>query len=262
MNATDQKSLFDLHGRVAVVTGGSGLYGFPICKALARARGTVVIASRNLDKNRASAEVLRGEGLSVREAELDLASTKSIEAFFQLVLKRFGRIDILINNAVVRPVRDFWESTPDQWEASLRVNVTGVHWLTRLVADSMRGRQSGCIVNVSSIYGIVGPVFELYEGTSVTSPPDYAIHRGGILSYTRYLATLLAPHVRVNCLTLGGLGTDDEDPVFNKRYSLRCPAGRKASTEDVMGPVLFLASDASQYMTGQNLVVDGGWTAW
>lgn len=105
-------------------------------------------------------------------------------------------------------------------------------------------------------------MFGLYEGTAVTSPPDYAIHRGGILSYTRYLATLLAPHIRANSLTLGGLATEEDDPIFAGRYSVRCPAGRKASTEDVKGPVLFLASDASRYMTGQNLVVDGGWTAW
>jgi NAD(P)-dependent dehydrogenase (short-subunit alcohol dehydrogenase family) len=215
-----------------------------------------------LTQNRRSAETLGTRGLDVHAEALDMGQEESIRQFCSNMRNRFGGVDVLVNNAVLRTMKDFWSSTASQWEDSVRVNVTGIHLCTQLIADQMLQREAGNIINISSIYGIVGPTFPIYEGTKMMCAPDYAFHRGGIISYTRYLATLLAPRVRVNCLSLGGLRSNDEDERFVEQYSKRCPLGRKAEADDVKGPIIFLASDASRYMTGHNLVVDGGWTAW
>lgn len=143
VKTADVHSLFSLQGKVAIVTGGSGLYGFPICESLAEAGAVVIIAFLDFAKNRACAERLQADDRSVLAGELDLGSTKSIETFHRSVLNRHGRVDVLINNAVARPVRDFWKSTAGQWEESLRVNITGVHWMTRVVAESMASRGAG-----------------------------------------------------------------------------------------------------------------------
>jgi len=255
-------SQFTLDSRVIVVTGGAGLFGLPISEALADAGACVIIASRDLARNRERADKLRKKSLNVHAELLDLAQEKSIRAFHETVKTKFSKIDVLVNNAVLRPIHDFWSSTPSQWEDSMRINVTGPHFLTRLVVDDMLHEKAGNIINISSIYGVVGPTFPIYNGTQIMCPPDYAVHRAGMISYTRYLATLLAPYVRVNCLTLGGLRDDGEAEQFVSQYSSHCPLGRKAEPEDVKGPVVFLASAASRYMTGHNLVVDGGWTSW
>jgi len=262
MTTPESHNLFSLRGRTIVVTGGSGLFGFPICEALANAGATVIIASRNVDQNRGSVERLRKLGGDAHAEVLDLSREESIHEFHTAVTTKFGCIHVLVNNAVLRTTKDFWTSTPSQWDESLRANITGMHVLTRAFAGEMSKQKSGNIINISSIYGVVGPRFEIYEGTPVMCAPDYSFHRGGIIAYTRYLATLLAPNIRVNCLTLGGLKNDTEDPQFVQRYGRQCPMGRKAECEDVKGPIVFLASDASRYMTGHNLVVDGGWTAW
>jgi NAD(P)-dependent dehydrogenase (short-subunit alcohol dehydrogenase family) len=255
-----QTDSFRLDDQVLVVTGGAGLYGFPISEALAEAGGTVIIASRNIDKNEEAAGNLSGRGLNACALPLDMGREESVSELHRMVVERFGQIDVLINNAVSRPVRDFWRSSPKEWGESMRINATGIHLCSRIFAEGMLKRGSGNIVNVSSIYGIVAPTFRIYEETGITCPPDYAFHKAGIIHYTRYLAALLAPAIRVNCLSLGGLGTEDENQEFLRRYGEHCPLGRKANEEDVKGPILFLASRASQYMTGHNLVVDGGWT--
>jgi NAD(P)-dependent dehydrogenase (short-subunit alcohol dehydrogenase family) len=255
-------SRFALDSLVVAVTGGSGLFGLPISEAIAEAGGRVIIASRNLDQNQRHAEALRARGLDVCAELLDLGQEESIRNFHSRVQRRFSGIDVLINNAVLRPMSDFWSSNASQWEESMRINVTGTHFLTQVTAEHMLQRKTGNIINISSIYGVVGPTFPIYKGTKIMCPPDYAVHRAGIISYTRYLATLLAPHVRVNSLTLGGLRNDAEEEQFVSQYAKHCPLGRKAEPEDVKGPIIFLASKASQYMTGHNLVVDGGWTAW
>jgi len=261
-NRSPKQSLFSLEGEVVVVTGGAGLYGLPISQALAEAGATVIIASRDLERNERVASELRACGLRVYAQALDMSDATQIERFLNEAIEREGKIDVLINNAVSRPVRDFWTSTEEQWRDSLQTNIIGIHLCCQMFGRHMTARRKGNIINISSIYGMVGPTFPIYEGTSVTCPPDYAFHKGGLINYTRYLATLLALSVRVNCLSLGGLQTEDEDPKFVSQYSRHCPMGRKATAADVKGPIVFLASAASQYMTGHNLVVDGGWTAW
>ena len=169
---------------------------------------------------------------------------------------------ILLNNAVVRPMAGYEEGTPEQWADSLRVNITGIHLCTKVFSAGMLERGQGSIVNIGSIYGVFAPDFRIYEGKSFTCPPDYPCHKGAMIAYTKYCATRFASRgVRVNCISPGGyLAGQEED--FLDRYNARIPMGRMAHDEDIAGPVIFLASESSRYITGINLIVDGGLSAW
>jgi len=253
---------FRLDGKVALVTGGTGFVGAPISRALAEAGATVVIASRNLAKCRAFSAELAGESLDAEGLALDLASESSIRALRDHIIERHDRIDILFNNSVARAGGDLDQMTPQQWEATMKVNSTGIFLACQIFSEPMRARRQGSIINVASIYGIVGPTFSIYKGTQVTNPINYSFAKGGLISLTRYLASFLAPYqVRVNCLSPGGFKNDDTPPQFAANYGHQTPLGRMAEEEDIKGPALFLASDASRYITGQNIVVDGGWTS-
>jgi len=257
------RELFDLSGRVALVTGGAGIYGLPISRALAEAGAQVIIASRNPDRHRAAVDHLRAEGLAVVHQPMDQGDEASIRAGRDAVLERFGRLDILVNNAVARPIRRYDEATPERWAESLRVNATGLFLVTQLCLEPMQAQSRGSIINIASIYGVVGNDFGLYAGLGMDSPPDYSFHKGGLINLTRYLATRFAPHgIRVNCVSPGGFQTETMPEEFVRRYSARTPLGRLAREDDIKGVIVFLASDASAYVTGQNICVDGGWTAW
>lgn len=270
--------LFRLDGRVAVVTGGAGLYGSVIATALAEAGATVVIASRNLARCEARAVGLRENGYQAVAMALDLTHDESIVALKEQVLRECGRVDILFNNAAGRAAgtaeeqmrRGFAASqltmagmTRAQWEGAMAVNASGLFVCAQVFAEQMKAQGTGgSIVNISSIYGMVGPTFPIYEGTQMTVPPDYAFAKGGIVNFTRYLATCYAPYgIRVNCLSPGGYYAGQPE-AFVRNYERHTPLGRMARWNDLKGAAVFLASDAAQYITGQNLAVDGGWTAW
>ncbi len=256
------QQLFDLTGRVALVTGGAGLYGRPICRALAEAGAHLVLASRQVAACRRFADELAEEGFAASAHELDLASEASVQRCCEEVLANRDRIDVLVNNAVHRRGADLAATTAADWEETSRVNSLGLFLVTKAVSAQMSLQGSGSIVNISSIYGVVGPDFSLYSGTEMTMPAFYAFDKGGMVSFTRYLACRLAPcNVRVNCISPGGLQDGSQPASFVTAYESRVPLGRLARTEDVKGAVLFLASDASAYVTGVNLMVDGGWTA-
>lgn len=270
--------LFRLDGRVAVVTGGAGLYGSVIATALAEAGATVIIASRNVVRCEERAAELRAAGYRAMAMALDLARDESIVALKDQVLRACGRVDILFNNAAGRAAGTAEEQmrrgyaaprltmdgmTRAQWEAAMSVNASGLFACTQVFAEQMKAQGAGgSIVNISSIYGMVGPTFPIYEGTEMTSPPDYAFAKGGIISFTRYLATCYAAYgIRVNCISPGGYYAGQPE-AFVRNYERRTPLGRMARWNDLKGAAVFLASDAAQYITGQNLAVDGGWTAW
>jgi NAD(P)-dependent dehydrogenase (short-subunit alcohol dehydrogenase family) len=258
-NALD---LFRLDGKVALVTGGTGIVGWPISEALAEAGATVIVASRNSDKCAAFAGELRQAGLKAEGERLDLASEKEIRAMCDKILSRHHRLDIVFNNAVARAGGDLRHMTAAEWEESMRVNSSGLFLACQTFSEPMQKQRSGSIVNISSIYGMVGPDFSIYEGTSIVNPVNYAFAKGGIINLTRYLASFLAPDgIRVNCLSLGGVWTEETPEVFDRNYRRRTLLGRMAGSDDLKGPALFLASDASSYVTGQNIPVDGGWTA-
>ncbi len=256
------QQLYDISGKIALVTGGYGLYGRWMSQAIAEAGAHVIVASRNLERCKQYAAELESAGHSASGAQLDQGVEQSILALRDHIHDTFGRLDIFINNAVGRfPVNNLLEAETDHWPDYMQVNAAGVMMMCKHLGKYMHEAGSGSIINISSIYGLVGPTFPIYGGTDVTSPAEYAFVKGGMINLTRSMATLLAPKVRVNCIAPGGLFAD-QAPLFVKGYEEHCPMGRMAGPEDIKGPALFLASDASQYVTGQVLAVDGGWTAW
>jgi NAD(P)-dependent dehydrogenase (short-subunit alcohol dehydrogenase family) len=254
--------LFRLDGKVALVTGGTGILGGPIATALSEANATVIVASRDADQCRTFAAALGQQGFEVEGERLDLSSEDEIRSLRDRILARHGRLDVLFNNAVARAGGDLRHTTAQQWDEVMRVNSTGVFLASQIFSEPMQAQRSGSIVNISSIYGVVGPDFSIYEGTTISNPVNYSFAKSGIIGLTRYLASFLGQFgVRVNCLSPGGVWTLDTPEAFNRNYSRRTLLGRMAAPEDIKGPALFLASEASQYVTGQNILVDGGWTA-
>lgn len=253
---------FRLDGRTAVVTGGTGLYGRPFSRALAEAGARVVITSRRESNARRAAAELSADGLQAVGLELDQGDATSIARFARQAGETFGPIDVLVNNAVHRQGGGMFDTTVADWDATSAVNSRGLFAVTQALVGPMVERGSGCVVNIGSIYGVVGPSFEIYRGTRMTSPVFYSYDKGGMVGFTRYLAAALGPDgVRVNCLCPGGLRSETQHERFVDEYVARTPLRRMANEDDVTGALVFLASDAAAYVTGAVLPVDGGWTA-
>lgn len=254
--------LFRLDGKIALVSGGAGLYGRHIVRALAEAGATVVVASRNEERCRAYAGELEAEGLKAEGDRLDLATEASIAGLRDRIIERHGRLDILFNNSVARSGGDLSEATAETWEEAMKVNSTGFLLACRIFSEPMRNQRSGSIVNIASIYGMTAPDWSIYEGTEITNPIDYHFAKGGMIQMTRYLASYLGPYnIRVNALSPGGLRQPSHPERFVKQYSARTMLGRMAEDDDIKGPAVFLASEASRYITGANIPLDAGWTA-
>lgn len=270
--------LFDLRDRVAILTGGAGLLGPEYARSLAEAGAHVVVADINgAGVKRLAAEVTEGTGVTALGVQTDVSSKSSVRAMVAQAMAAFGRVDMLVNNAALDPKFDIqhtgehvnaFEDYPlELWHQSLEVNLTGMFLCAQAVAPQMLAQGNGVIVNLSSTYGLVGPDQRLYEedgpdGPRTYKPVVYSVSKAAVLGLTRYLAAYWAgKNIRVNALTPGGV-FNDHDPEFVKRYSYRTPLGRMARRDEYCAALLFLVSDASSYMTGANLVVDGGWTAW
>jgi NAD(P)-dependent dehydrogenase (short-subunit alcohol dehydrogenase family) len=250
----------DLTGAVAVVTGGYGLYGSPISEALAEAGAHVVIASRSLGSCEEQAAVLRDRGFAASAATYDQGNEESILKLRDSLLKQHGAIQILVNNSVSRSMRTF-DDPLENWRKSMEVNATGLFATSRAFIEPMMLAGAGSIINVGSIQGVVAPDFGNYAGTTMTTPPDYHFNKHGLVGLTKYLAAWGGPRgVRVNALSPGGLQTPDHREPFISQYCRRVFLGRLARHDDIKGAVVFLASEASAYVTGQNLVVDGGYS--
>ena len=260
--------MFRLNDKIAIVTGGAGLYGKAISEALAEAGAAVIIASRDAVKCEEYAGSLRKRGLKAEGMALDLEEEGSIRDFVNNVSQSYGRIDILINNAVSRKgFRNLEDMTRHDWEAAQAVNSTGLMLITQAVVKEMLQQGSGNIINIGSIQGTVGPHFPVYEGTSMTSPVNYTYDKWAMVGFTKWLANYYGKfNIRVNCISPGGYGPGVEEMygenTFATNYKRLTPLGRFAVDDDIKGPVVFLASEASAYITGHNLLVDGGWTSW
>ncbi len=270
--------MFDLTGRVAVLTGGAGMLGRQYTRTLLEAGARVVVADLSGEQAAAAASAAMddagGEAISWG---VDVRRKDDVQRMTDEVNKRFGRIDILINNAAIDPKLDsavadklsntFEDYPLELWQASLDVNLTGALLCCQAAGKVMLAQGSGVVVNVCSTYGVVAPDQRLYrrEGEAeqkLFKPVAYAVTKAGIAHLTRYLAAYWGGQgIRVNTLTPGGVyhAQDDE---FVARYAARTPLGRMASVNEMNGAMLFLVSDASTYMNGANLIVDGGWTAW
>ena len=252
------KDLLSLKGKVILVTGGAGLYGRCIVEGLAEADGTVITASRNLDSGKTLAAELCSQGLDVHAMCADQSDHASVVALKRQIHDTFGGLDVLVNNAVARPTTGY-DTSLESLEFSMKVNALGVFDLTRELVSLMETRGGGAIVNIASMMGMFGPDLSNYEGTDMGDmPPDYFFHRAGMINYTRYLARVLADkHIRANCISPGGL-FNHQHPRFLENYNKKVPVGRMANHDDIKGLVVLLASDASAYINGENILMDGG----
>ncbi len=256
--------MFSIENKVIVMVGGKGIYGSTMAQALARAGARLYIASRNVADLSAVADPLIKEGLRVTAHGVDIGDEASILALRDFVLAREGHIDALINNAVARTLTKGWQSSAEEFNASMRVNATGLFLLTRAFGDVMAQSGGGSIVHVGSIQGMVGPDPWLYENTPMNGfVPDYFLHKGGMVNFSRFAASFYGPkQVRVNVLSPGGCESEGNDhPSFRESYARHTCLGRMAKADDLVGAVIFMVSDASRYITGVNLPVDGGYTA-
>lgn len=269
---------FKLDGRVAVVTGGAGLLGREFSRTLAEAGAAVVVADIQDTAAEAVAADLTAHGYTALGVNLDVTNPTSVQAMVETTLARYGRLDILVNSAALDPKFDpealargiipgrFEDFPLDLWNQALAVNLTGVFLVTQACVRPMLAQGKGSIINICSTYGLNGPDQRIYvraNGQRVGyKPVYYTVTKAGVLGFTKYLAAYYAgTQIRVNALTPGGVyNQHDED--FVRNYSARTILGRMARKDEMNGALLFLASDASSYMTGANLIVDGGWTAW
>lgn len=260
--------LFDIKGKIAIVSGGYGLYGKHISTGLCEAGATVVIASRNVEKCEELAQELNAQGYDAVGMKLDLGSVESINKLVADVVEKYGRIDILVNNAVIRHgMGDLEDVTAEGWNFAANINGTGLMQISQQVVLHMKEQKSGCIINISSIQGAVGPNFPVYGSTGMSSPINYSYDKWGMIGFTKWMANYYGKYnIRVNAISPGGYNPDafaePEKQEFVENYLRLTPLKRFADEDDIKGPIVFLASEAAKYVTGHNLLVDGGWTNW
>ena len=262
-------NLFRLDNKVVILTGGSGLIGKEVMINLSLFGAKVVVGVRDIIKFEKQLGLLQLPKKCKMPVYycLDISDETSVIEFFHKTINNFGKIDILINNAWPRTSDwgvKFEEIKIESLYKNLCDHAGGYFLCCQKVANYMKKQQEGVILNMGSIYGTVGPNFPMYKNTDMTCPAAYSLIKGGIHTFTKYLATYLAPYnIRVNCLAPGGISDNTrQEPGFVKSYNKRTPLGRMGKPEDIIGSTIFLVSDASRYVTGEVLVVDGGWTAW
>lgn len=242
-----------LSEKIIIVTGGSGLIGRAIVQDIAKKGGIAINADISVETN-------LDKGL----LNVDITSDDSIEKGIKNVVAHFDRIDGLVNNAYPRTKdwgNKFEDIIPDSWRQNVDMQMNSYFVFCQNVLKQMAKQQNGAIVNIASIYGVVGNDFTVYEGTSLTSAAAYSAIKGGIINFTRYLASYFGrDQIRINCVSPGGI-FDNQNPVFVKNYENKVPLKRMGTADDIAPAVSFLLSDEAKYITGQNLIVDGGWTA-
>jgi len=276
--------IFSLEGRVAIVTGACGLLGTQHCEALAAAGASVVVADLDEEAGRRVVERLPApaavsDGAAVGQGHLaiglDVTSTTSLQAAKARILDKYGRIDVLVNNAAINDMfenpllagqQSMFEHYPlEMWDRSWKVNVSGVFLCSQVLGGVMAEQGGGSIINIASTYGIVAPDQSIYRNEAgeqtFYKSPSYPVTKSAVIGFTKFLASYWGnKNVRVNTLSPGGV-ENQQDAFFKENYSRKTLLGRMAAPSDYKGAIVFLASDASGYMTGGNLVVDGGWTA-
>jgi NAD(P)-dependent dehydrogenase (short-subunit alcohol dehydrogenase family) len=264
------QKLFDLTDKVALVTGGARNLGFDMATALAEAGADIAITSRNLESAQESAQQIAADtGRKVVGFVCDVRLEEQVKAMVDAVVAEFGKIDILVNNAgnvVSTPENKPLERRPlEEWEHTVDVNMKGTFLCSKeVVAKTMKPARQGVIINLGSVAGMGGKDHRVYFGTDIGGVTiDYAASKGGVINMTREMACYLAQYnIRVNCISPGGFWRGHSDR-FTQQYSYLVPLGRMGQDgKEMKGPVVFLASEASSYVTGINLVVDGGMMAW
>ncbi len=267
------QGLMDLTGRMVAITGGAGHIGRAMASAVAELGASVAIVDQDLAASEAVAVGLWEEfggssGSSFGGFQTDLADEVAVRALPGEIAARMGGLDVLVNAAAFVGTSDlegwavpFESQSVDTWRKAMEVNLTSVFSLTQAATPFLKASGRGSIINVSSIYGVYGPDMRLYGDTGMGNPAAYAASKAGLIQFTRWCATVLAPDVRANAITPGGV-LRGQDSGFVERYERKTPLGRMATEEDFKGAVTYLASDLSAYVTGQNLIVDGGFGVW
>ena len=264
--------LFSVRYKVIIITGALGLLGTTYAEGFSQAGAHVVIVDADGEVCARRVEELRQKHNTLPLGiQCDITQKEQVKKMTQEVISKYGRVDVLINNAQSRTTENYFASFEEypleDWQKITSVDITGMFLCSQALAKEMELRRVGSIINISSIYGVVSPdqrIYEgaVYEGKQINTPLVYSTAKGAVISFTRYLSTYLADYgIRVNAVTPGGVYSG-QNKTFVKKYSEKCPLGRMARPEEIFHAVYFLASDASSYITGHNLIVDGGWTIW
>ena len=261
------RDLMNLGGRKALVVGGAGFIGKAVCECLAELGASIAVHDADLSKSSPVAEEIEKDYRTKAFAvEGNLLSAEETAKIVPAALRELGGLDILVHCAAFVGTTSFpgWavpfeEQSLEAFEAALKVNLSSAFLLAKDAADSLSRSGKGSMIFISSIYGVVPPDFSIYEGTAMANPAGYGVSKAGLLGLTRYLATLMAPKVRVNAITPGGVYRNQPES-FVEKYKEKTPLKRMAKEEDMKGAVAYLASDLSEYVTGQNIIVDGGFT--
>jgi NAD(P)-dependent dehydrogenase (short-subunit alcohol dehydrogenase family) len=254
-----------------IITGAAGLLGVVYAEGFSQQGADVAIVDVDVKVcQKMAREIGKKYGTRPLGLGCDITGKEAVKTMVQKVISAYGHIDVLVNSAATKTDNFFapFEEFPlADWDRVMGVNVTGMFLCCQAVAAEMEKKKAGSIINISSIYGVVAPdqrLYEgsLYEGREINTPLIYSTSKGAVISLTRHLAALLAKHgIRVNTVTPGGVFSGQND-TFVRKYSEKCPLGRMAKPEEIFSAVYFLASDASSYITGHNLIVDGGWSVW
>lgn len=275
MSETSYRELFDLSGKVAVVTGGAGILGQHFCAGLAESGANVAVVDLQVEKAQETAQALAERyKTKVIGFGCDVSDPESVRAMVAEVVAQFGEINILHNNAAGKSddleafFAPFEEYRLDQWRKIMAVNLDGMFLVAQAVGKQMVAQDTGgSIIQTASIYGVMAPDHRIYEGSfylgrQINTPAVYSASKAAVIGLTKHLATYWADKgIRVNTLTPGGTESGQNEE-FKRRYSARIPLGRMANAHEMVGALLYLASDASSYVTGQNMIVDGGLACW
>lgn len=265
MDTIDYLEKFLLKNKTVYVTGAAGLLGSEISCALAAAGAETIMLDINEGGGKSLEKKLQSKGYKARYEYYDVADIKNIEAGCQEFLNKYNRMDVWVNCAYPQ-TNDWWDKTVEKlsmesWRKNVDMHLNSTAWLNRVVAMIMKSQENGSIINMGSIYGVVGNDFTIYEDTEMTGSMPYSVIKGGIVNLTRYMASYFGPHnVRVNTICPGGI-FNNHNPIFVKKYSHKTPLKRMGRPDEVASVVLFMASDAASYITGTTIMVDGGWTA-
>jgi len=256
----EMDKLFDIKDKIVVVPGGNGKLGMFVSKALSEKGAKVIILNRNKESGKSATNILKNSYFY----KCDITNEKEVEDVSKRIVDQFKRVHILINCAGLSAPGRIFELTTKMWDNSYAVNIKGAFLCVKYFGEIMKKQKKGNIIHFGSIYGSVSADENIYSDSKFESSLIYATTKSALINFTRYLATHLAKYgIRANLLSPGGfIDKRNQDDFFRKKYCEKTPLGRMANEDDLKGVILFLASDASKYITGENILVDGGWTAW
>lgn len=259
-------NMFDLRDKVILITGGGGHLGESMCEALAEYGANLIIGSRDIEKNDKLSQKLNEEfGNDNCSLKLDISDYESIKNAFESIIQNRGRIDVLINNAFYGAGKDLLSMTNEEWNTGIDGSVSSVYRCTKAVLPHMIANKAGKIINISSMYGLVSPDVSIYENNNFYNPPNYGAGKAAIIQFTKYVAAVYGKFgITSNSISPGPFPNPyvQKDKEFIKKLEEKVPLKRIGHPDDLKGTILLLASDASNYINGANVVIDGGWTIW